>query len=133
MNMSNMQALTKPKALRARKLGNGRLAIAASLGLVMGGAALLAAPAHADSQDSTAAKAEQYVSDTAITAKVKAALVANDSVKGLDTQVETQNGVVQLSGFVDTETQADLAVEVAKQQKGVKDVKNDLRLKSDTE
>jgi hyperosmotically inducible protein len=88
---------------------------------------------QADTAPATKSEAGQYVSDSAITAKVKSALLAEKGLKSTDISVETQNGVVQLSGFVVSSAQTDQAVDVAKHVKGVKDVKNDLRLKSATE
>jgi hyperosmotically inducible protein len=88
---------------------------------------------QADTAPATKSEAGQYVSDSAITAKVKSALLAEKGLKSTDISVETQNGVVQLSGFVVSSAQTDQAVDVAKHVKGVKDVKNDLRLKSTTE
>jgi hyperosmotically inducible protein len=76
--------------------------------------------------------AEQYASDTAITTKVKTALIAEPNLKALDVNVETQNGVVQLAGFVESAEQIHKAVAVAKGVSGVREVKNDLRLKSST-
>ena len=57
--------------------------------------------------------------DAAITAKVKAALLEAPDVKGLEVKVETDKGVVQLSGFVASQAQIDKAVEVAKGVSGV--------------
>ena len=85
----------------------------------------------ARSGDKTAAG--QYVSDSAITTKVKTALIAEKNLKAMDINVETQNGVVQLAGFVTSSAQKDQAEDVAKRVKGVKEVKNDLRLKTDTQ
>ena len=79
------------------------------------------------------AEASQYVSDSAITAKVKTALLADKNLKALDINVETQNGVVQLSGFAISSAQIVQAVDVTTNVKGVKDVKNDIRLKADTQ
>ncbi|MGH8444729.1 MAG: BON domain-containing protein [Solimonas sp.] len=95
-----------------------------------------AAPLISQAQDSAPARkteAGQYVSDSAITAKVKSALLAEKGLKSTDISVETQNGTVQLSGFVASSAQTDQAVDVAKHVKGVKDVKNDLRMKTATE
>lgn len=89
--------------------------------------------AQADSAPSHKSEAGQYVSDSAITAKVKTALLAEKGLKSTDISVETQNGTVQLSGFVVSSAQIDQAVDVAKHVNGVKDVKNDLRLKTATE
>ena len=74
---------------------------------------------------------KQYVSDAALTTKVKTALLAEKNLHSLDITVTTQNGIVQLSGFVTSSVQQDQAVEVAKAVEGVKGVKNDLHLKSD--
>ncbi|MBW6504049.1 BON domain-containing protein [bacterium] len=73
--------------------------------------------------------AGEYVDDKAVSAKVKAALLKDPDVKGLQVKVETYNGVVQLSGFVDKPEQASRAVEVAKGIEGVKSVKNDMKVK----
>lgn len=67
---------------------------------------------------------QAYVSDAWITSKVKSALLADPQVSGLDIQVETYQGVVQLSGFVDNQDQADRAEELAEHIKGVKKVEN---------
>ncbi|MGH8143123.1 MAG: BON domain-containing protein [Steroidobacteraceae bacterium] len=67
--------------------------------------------------------------DSTITAKVKAALVANPDTKARDVDVTTSHGVVQLSGFVDTNEQRDAAAEVAKSVSGVRSVDNGLQLK----
>lgn len=69
------------------------------------------------------------VGDAAITTKVKAAIVREKNLSALDVNVETENGVVQLGGFVDTKDQIERASKVAGKVKGVKSVKNDLKLK----
>ncbi len=68
----------------------------------------------------------QYVDDKVITAKVKAALAEDPGVKALQVKVETYEGVVQLSGFVDNPDQIARAADIAKGIEGVKSVKNDL-------
>ncbi|MGO4259066.1 BON domain-containing protein [Lysobacter sp. TAB13] len=79
----------------------------------------------ADATDPAAAAAtgdsKQPVSDTWITTKVKAELMASSDVAGTDINVETVNGVVKLSGNVD-KTQADKAASIAKNIDGVKKV-----------
>ena len=72
------------------------------------------------------------IDDSAITTKVKSALLADAEVKGLDIKVETNKGEVQLSGFVDTQAQIDRAVSVAKGVEGVKNVDNKMSLKTPT-
>ncbi|MCS0584415.1 BON domain-containing protein [Massilia pinisoli] len=67
----------------------------------------------------------EYVDDSLITSKVKAAFAADPSVKATQVNVETFKGTVQLSGFVDSRESAEKAVEIARNVKGVKSVKND--------
>jgi len=74
--------------------------------------------------------AGEYFDDATITGKVKAALVKDSDVKAKDINVETFKGVVQLSGFADSQAEINKAVQVARDTKGVKSVKNDIRLKS---
>ena len=67
----------------------------------------------------------EYVDDSVITGKVKAAFAADPMVKATQVQVETFKGTVQLSGFVDSRESAQRAVEIARSVKGVHSVKND--------
>ena len=71
----------------------------------------------------------QYVDDTAITTKVKAAIFNDASLKSTEINVETFKGRVQLSGFVSTSANISQAVTVAQGVSGVTSVKNDMRLK----
>ncbi|MBW4048992.1 MAG: BON domain-containing protein [Proteobacteria bacterium] len=71
----------------------------------------------------------QYFDDSAITAKVKAAIFADADLKVAEINVETFKGVVQLSGFVRSRADELKAVEVARGVSGVKAVKDDMRLK----
>jgi osmotically-inducible protein OsmY len=71
----------------------------------------------------------EYVDDTVITTKVKAAVFNEPSLKSAEINVETFKGVVQLSGFVRSQADINKAVEVARSVQGVKSVKNDMRLK----
>jgi len=71
----------------------------------------------------------EYVDDTVITTKVKAAVLNEPSLKSAEINVETFKGVVQLSGFVSSQADISKAVEVARAVGGVKSVKNDMRLK----
>lgn len=72
----------------------------------------------------------QYLDDATVTAKVKADLVKDDTVKATEIQVETTQGVVQLSGFVGSEEARQRAEAVAKSIEGVKSVRNDLAVQS---
>ncbi len=71
----------------------------------------------------------EFVDDTVITAKVKAAILNEPTLKVTEINVETFKGVVQLSGFVSSQTAISKAVEVSRGVKGVKSVKNDMRIK----
>ncbi len=71
----------------------------------------------------------EYIDDALITAKVKAEIFNDPQVKATEVNVETFKGVVQLSGFVNSQSAANKAVEIARSVKGVKSVKNDMRLK----
>jgi len=71
----------------------------------------------------------QFVDDSVITTKVKAAILEEPSLKSLQISVETFKGVVQLSGFVDSAQSVKKAGEVAGQVAGVISVKNDLTVK----
>ena len=71
----------------------------------------------------------EYIDDTVITAKVKAAIMGDENLKVMEINVETFKGVVQLSGFVKSPADIARAVDVARGVKGVASVKNDIRLK----
>ena len=71
----------------------------------------------------------EYVDDSVITTKVKAAIFNDPVVKVSEINVETFKGVVQLSGFVSSRAAATKAVELARGVSGVKSVRDDIRLK----
>jgi osmotically-inducible protein OsmY len=71
----------------------------------------------------------EYLDDSVITSKVKSLLAADDFLKSFQIGVETYKGVVQLSGFVDTQKAVDKAVEITRSVKGVESIKNDLIVK----
>jgi osmotically-inducible protein OsmY len=71
----------------------------------------------------------EYIDDTVVTAKVKAAIFNEPTLKSAEINVETFKGVVQLSGFVNSREDVNKAVTVARQVPGVTSVKNDMRLK----
>lgn len=78
----------------------------------------------------TAQTAGEYLDDATLTAKVKAALIQSPETKAHQINVETENGVVQLSGFVNSEAARHAATNVARSVKGVKDVRNELSVKT---
>jgi len=71
----------------------------------------------------------EYVDDAVITTKVKAAIFNEPTLKSSEINVETFKGVVQLSGFVNSNADIDKAVSLARSVKGAVSVKNDMRLK----
>jgi hypothetical protein len=72
----------------------------------------------------------EFVDDALITAKAKAALAADPDVKATEVKVKTFKGVVQLSGFVSSPEAAQKAVSIARGVKGVREVKNDMEIKT---
>ncbi len=71
----------------------------------------------------------EYLDDSVITTKVKAEIFNEASLKSSEINVETFKGVVQLSGFVNSQANINKAVEVARKVKGVKSVTNSMRVK----
>ena len=70
-------------------------------------------------------------SDSLITSKVKANLLKEEGLKSLAISVKTNQGVVMLSGFVETKAQIQQAAKIATETEGVTSVKNSLILKKD--
>ncbi|WP_339526187.1 BON domain-containing protein [Pseudomonas sp. EA_35y_Pfl2_R111] len=105
---------------------------ATALGLLLAGPVLAAGtPAvqptllAADDTNDTMDKAGDAVSDTWITSKVKSTFLADSSLSGIDIKVETNQGVVSLSGVVATDAERDLAIAKASEIKGVNSVSAD--------
>ena len=71
----------------------------------------------------------EYIDDTIITSKIKAAFAADPTVKATEVKVETFKGTVQLSGFVESRESAQKAVQIARQVKGVTEVRNNTVIK----
>ena len=72
--------------------------------------------------------AKSYAKDKEIVAKIKAAMYADPVVKGTQVDVKSLNGVVQLSGFVDTQQARDRAEQIAASTRGVVQVYNNILL-----
>jgi len=96
----------------------------AAAGLALSGAASLGC-ASTRTHESTG----EYVDNSVITTKVKAAILDDPALKYFQISVETYKGVVQLSGFVDSENARRRAGQVASGVAGVSSVKNDLIVK----
>ena len=92
-------------------------------------AALTTATVAACSGSQPRGSSDQQVYDAAITAKVKTALLKDQSPGDLPIAVETHENVVQLTGVVDSPQRAERAQEVASSIDGVRSVRNELKLK----
>lgn len=97
------------------------LAFASAVALAIG-AGTAAAAATTGEQTKAHEASVQPVGDSWITAKVKADLLVTEETKGLDINVTTTNGVVTLSGRLDSAAQVEKAVAIARSIKGVKSV-----------
>lgn len=73
-------------------------------------------------------RSDQPVDDTVITTKVKAAYAKDKTVSALNTEVNTVNGVVTLTGTAKSKAEADQAVALARRVQGVKSVQNDIKI-----
>lgn len=80
--------------------------------------------------ENAANKTATAIDDTAITTKVKSAMIADPALKALQINVDTKNGVVTLAGAVDSQAMKDKATEVTQTVSGVKSVDNNLTVKS---
>jgi len=89
------------------------------------GVAALSACAATPSSESTG----QYIDDTVITTKVKAAVFDDPALKSAEINVETFKGQVQLSGFVSSQDAINRAVTLARGVEGVRGVTNRMQLK----
>jgi hyperosmotically inducible periplasmic protein len=115
-----------------------RLSVAAILlALAIGGGCTKAEKTQArddaqnlgDKVQTAAASAKQAVGDTALAAKVKTALGMRKGIEASDIDVDAKDGAVTLKGDVDSQSQADLAVEVAEGTEGVRLVTNQLMVR----
>jgi osmotically-inducible protein OsmY len=104
-------------------MNNTLRTVAAAVALAS--AVTLGACAETKTSESTGA----YLDDSAITGKVKAAILQDPALKVMQIHVDTYKSDVQLSGFVDTPQTVGHAGAVASQVTGVASVKNDLVVK----
>jgi hyperosmotically inducible protein len=100
---------------------------------VAGVLALLLVSGCGNNQDQASAPAKTTVGtkidDAVVTSKVKSALFADPEIKSFDLKVETRKGEVQLSGFVDSQTQIDRALSTTRGVEGVSGIENRVTLK----
>jgi osmotically-inducible protein OsmY len=90
---------------------------------------VLAAAAWGCASTATKEGTGEYVDDSVITAKVKAAIFNDSTLKVNEINVETFKGVVQLGGSVRSQADIDKAVQVARGVAGVQSVKSNMRIK----
>jgi osmotically-inducible protein OsmY len=98
-------------------------------GLLLSLGALLV-PVCGHAADTSTDTTGQYVGDAGITAKVKAAFAEDKWVKGRDISVRTDQGVVDLTGTVNSKAESDRATELATKVKSVNAVHNNLKVNS---
>ena len=116
--------------MRIRKYDWTRLGLLTALVIAIPGAPVVAADAaKADNGSFIVAAAEEHHPDAWITTKIKSKLLAEHFLTGLEIKVSTHDGVVQLSGFVKTADQVNMAEKLAAGVDGVKRVQNDLVIK----
>ncbi len=102
------------------------ITLAAALALVLGGCTK-AVETTGNTRPTTSVGTE--IDDSVLTTKVRSGLLSDSDVKSFDIKAETRKGEVQLSGFVDSQSQMDRAVLVARGIDGVLLVSNEMSLK----
>jgi osmotically-inducible protein OsmY len=107
-----------------------RTATAFLVALMAGGMVACSSTPKEGPAENAGAEAGRVVDDSVITAKVKSALVADPTTKAHQINVETFQGTVQLSGFVDDAAARSRATQVAQGVEGVRDVKNSLQVRT---
>ncbi|PLR41132.1 molecular chaperone OsmY [Chimaeribacter californicus] len=123
--------------MKKSKFAYSMMAVVLSSALVGGNALAETMTSKADNAadtagakiDSSVNKVSNYMGDSAVTAKVKSALVDDEAIKSTDISVDTTHGVVTLSGFVASQAEADQAVAAAKKVEGVKSVSDKLHVR----
>jgi osmotically-inducible protein OsmY len=90
---------------------------------------LLALSVNGCTSTPTQASTGQIIDDSAITAKVKAKLLDDPTVSGLAISVETYKGIVQLSGFANSQSEIRQADNLARHTEGVRSIRNNIQLK----
>jgi osmotically-inducible protein OsmY len=105
------------------------LTILSVAGLALSGTAFLGCADTRTRESRSHESAGEYLDDSVITTKVKAAILDDPSLKSFQINVKTYKGVVQLSGFVDSAQMVQRAGKVASGITGVSSVRNDLIVK----
>jgi osmotically-inducible protein OsmY len=89
--------------------------------------AMLISCSSTESRESTG----QYVDNSIISGKIKSKLISDSIAGGSSIDVESYKGIVILSGFVQTKSEKERALELARKTKGVKEVKDALYVKNE--
>ncbi len=93
------------------------------------GTALAPLAAHAADADKDRASPKEFVKDSVITTKIKAAMAKDKEVSAMHIKVDTDaNGVVELSGTAKSRAEADKAVTIAKGVQGVTSVNDKIQV-----
>ena len=129
----NMKSVKISKTLLAVMLGSALVSGSALAEETTTNKAQNSASSAGEKIDSSMNKVGNFMDDSAITAKVKAALVDHDNIKSTDISVKTEKAVVTLSGFVESQAQAEQAVKVAKEVEGVSSVSDKLHVRDGKE
>lgn len=96
------------------------------------GAVLVPVAAFAADSDTDRSKPEQFVKDSAITAKIKTKLATEHLGSAAHIKIDTdRDGVVWISGTANSQEEADQAVRIARNTEGVKSVRSDLKVQKD--
>ncbi|AGP78408.1 hypothetical protein I633_12630 [Alteromonas mediterranea 615] len=85
-----------------------------------------------DDMEDTVDEGTNELTDAKIATVIKTRLLMDTDISGFDIDVDVENGVVTLTGEVDSDAERDLAVEIAKNASDVKDVESDLRVVTET-
>ena len=85
-----------------------------------------------DDMEDTVDEGTSELTDAKIATVIKTRLLMDTDISGFDIDVDVENGVVTLTGDVDSDAERDLAVEIAKNASDVKDVESNLRVVTET-
>ncbi|AGP82288.1 hypothetical protein I533_11620 [Alteromonas mediterranea MED64] len=85
-----------------------------------------------DDMEDTVDEGTNELTDAKIATVIKTRLLMDTDISGFDIDVDVENGVVTLTGEVDSDAERDLAIEIAKNASDVKDVESDLRVVTET-
>lgn len=109
--------------------GSGATSSDPGYGTTSGDRADPSRPSSNDMMSNQSSSSGSAMKDAAITTKVKSALLAERGLPSSQIKVETNDGVVQLSGFLNSQAEIDRAVSVARNIKDVKSVENNMQTK----